>query len=194
MLRNSSQTYGWIHIALHWTTALSVFGLFALGLWMRTLDYYDTWYYQAPEIHKSVGILLFGLVGVRLIWRWANPHPVPLGSPLENRVAHLAHVLLYLLLFTLMFSGYLIPTAKGRPIDVFHWFNVPATLYGYPHQEDIAGEIHAVLAYVLIGLVVLHAGAALKHHWIDRDRTLLRMLGRGARNTPGPNPANKEHP
>ncbi len=194
MLRNSRQTYGWIHIALHWTTALTVFGLFALGVWMRGLDYYDRWYYEAPQIHKSVGILLFAVVAFRLVWRWTNPHPRPLGAALENRLAWAAHIALYLLLFTLMLSGYLIPTAKGRAIEVFNWFSVPATLYGIPHQEDIAGEIHEVLAYVLIGLVVLHAGAAVKHHLIDRDHTLLRMLGRGAPNTPDPNQPTKEQP
>jgi cytochrome b561 len=76
-----------------------------------------------------------------------------------------------------MVSGYLISTADGRGIDVFGLFTVPATLQGIDHQEDVAGASHLVLAVTLIALALLHAGAALKHHFIDRDRTLRRMLG-----------------
>jgi len=86
--------------------------------------------------------------------------------------------LLYLLLFVIMFSGYLISTADGRAIEVFGWFDVPATITSIPNQEDVAGLVHKFAAFLLIGLVVLHAAAALKHHFIDRDRTLLRIFGR----------------
>jgi cytochrome b561 len=61
---------------------------------------------------------------------------------------------------------------------VFGWFEVPATITSLPSQEDIAGWVHLILASTLIGLVVLHAAAALKHHFIDRDRTLKRIFGR----------------
>jgi cytochrome b561 len=82
---------------------------------------------------------------------------------------------MYLLLTALMISGYLISTADGRGIAVFDWFEVPATLHGLEAQEDIAGEIHELLAFTLVGLSLAHAGAALKHHFINRDRTLTRM-------------------
>lgn len=177
MLRNTPHRYGSVHIALHWLTAAAVLFLFPLGLWMVELDYYDSWYHRAPELHKSLGILLAAVVGLRLVWRWSNPHPRPLGTALENRLATAAHWLLYLLLIALLASGYLISTAEGHPIEVFGWFSVPATLHGLPRQADVAGEIHEFLAFALIALVALHAGAALKHHFINRDRTLRRMLG-----------------
>ncbi len=94
----------------------------------------------------------------------------------ERLVAKIVHSMLYLLLFAVMISGYLISTADGRAIPVFDWFALPATLHGIEGQEDMAGEIHLFLAWSLIGLALLHAGAALKHHFIDRDRTLKRML------------------
>jgi cytochrome b561 len=78
-----------------------------------------------------------------------------------------------------MLSGYLISTADGRAVEVFGWFSIPATLSGLENQEDIAGEIHEWLAFTLIGLVMLHALAATKHHFINRDATLKRMLGTG---------------
>lgn len=180
MLRNSTTNYGLVAIALHWLVAAAVIGLFGLGLWMTGLDYYDAWYKRGPELHKGIGILLFGAVTLRLVWRRLDPPPQPerTHAPWERRLAGIAHFLLYALLFAVMVAGYLISTADGRPISVFGLFEVPATLSGLPEQEDIAGEIHEWLAFALIGVAALHALAALKHHFIDRDRTLKRMLGR----------------
>jgi cytochrome b561 len=178
MWRNTEHQYGWISIALHWLVAVTVLGQFALGLWMDGLEYYDAWYRRAPAIHKGIGVLLLLVVLPRLVWRNLNPRPRALGSPIEQKAAGVVHRLLYGLLLLIMLSGYLISTADGRPIDVFGLFNVPATLHGLDRQEDIAGVVHEVLAFTLVGLVVLHALAALKHHFIDRDATLKRMLGK----------------
>jgi cytochrome b561 len=79
---------------------------------------------------------------------------------------------------SVMISGYLISTADGRAISVFGWFEVPALITSIPDQEDIAGLIHEYLAWGLVIFSGLHALAALKHHFIDRDPTLKRMLGR----------------
>jgi cytochrome b561 len=178
--KNSTTRFGLIAVSLHWLVAMTVFSLFALGLWMTGLDYYDSWYKQGPWLHKSIGILLFFTMMFRLAWRLLTPLPAALASheSWETRVAHVTHLLLYLLLFTIMVSGYLISTADNRAIEVFGWFDVPATITSLPNQEDIAGWVHLILASTLIGLVVLHAAAALKHHFIDRDRTLKRIFGR----------------
>ncbi len=178
-VRNAANSYGIVSIAFHWLVALAVIGLFALGVWMTGLTYYDVWYKTGPYIHKSIGILLFFVMLARVVRRASNTAPdhEPNVGVLQRRIAHGVHLLLYLLLFAMMISGYFISTADGRPIQVFDLFTVPATISGIPNQEDIAGKIHWYLALVLIGLVVLHAGAALKHHFIDRDRTLKRMLG-----------------
>lgn len=181
--RNSSLRFGLVSVVLHWLVALTVFGMFGLGLWMRTLDYYSPWYRTAPDIHKSVGILLLLVMLLRLLWRFLSPPPAPLANhgPLTRLGSRAGHALLYLGLFALLVSGYLISTADGRPIEVFGWFRVPALITGIPDQEDLAGEIHEYLAWGLVGLAVVHALAALKHHFIDRDATLRRMLGRTPR-------------
>lgn len=178
MWRNTESGYGIVSIVLHWLVAAAVVGLFVLGLWMVELGYYDPWYRRGPELHKSIGVLLFAVVVLRLLWRWFNPRPRPMPghAPWERRLAGLAHVLLYLLLFAVMIAGYLISTADGRPVEVFGWFSVPATLQGLEGQEDLAGDVHLALAVGLIVLAGLHAAAALKHHFIDRDQTLRRML------------------
>jgi len=90
----------------------------------------------------------------------------------------MAHLLFYFLLLAIMLSGYLISTADNRPIEVFGWFNVPATITSIQNQEDIAGWVHLILASTLIGLASLHAAAAFKHHFIDRDNTLKRIFGK----------------
>lgn len=177
--RNSARRYGLVSIFLHWGVALAVFGLFGLGLWMVGLDYYSSWYRRAPELHKGIGILLFIAMLLRLAWRLFSPPPAAPAShsALVRRGSALAHGLLYLGLFAVMISGYLISTADGRAIEVFGWFSVPAILSGLDGQEDIAGSVHQWLAWGLVGLAVLHALAALKHHFFDHDATLVRMFG-----------------
>lgn len=176
--RNRHDGWGAIAIALHWLTAITVIFMFALGLYMTGLDYYDPWYRKGPDLHRSIGVLLFVVVVLRLLWRLVGPTPAPLPEhkPWERLLAAAVHIMLYLLLLTLMISGYLITTADGSSIEVFGWFSVPATFTG-EHQEDYAGAVHLFLAWTVIGLALLHAAAALKHHFLDRDRTLRRMLG-----------------
>jgi cytochrome b561 len=180
MWRNTDDGYGLVAVVLHWLVAVVVVGLFALGLWMVELTYYDAWYRRSTDIHKGIGILLFLVVLARLGWRLVNPRPVPepTHSRLERVAAAVTHVLFYVLLFAVTTAGYLISTADGRAVDVFGLFRVPATIAGLPGQADIAGDVHLALAIALIALAGVHALAALKHHFIDRDRTLLRMLGR----------------
>lgn len=137
-LRNSPFRYGAISVALHWLVAITVYGMFALGLWMVTLSYYDGWYHRAPELHKSIGIVLMLVPVVRLIWRRLSPPPAPLASysRLTRVSAVVAHIALYLLLFGILFSGYLISTADGKPISVFGLFEVPATFADAGSQAD----------------------------------------------------------
>ena len=177
--KNTSSAWGLSSILIHWFSALIVFALFALGLWMVELTYYDSWYTKAPNIHKSVGIILFFLTLGRIIWRYISVPPQHLeGHTIkERKAATIVHRLLYVLLFLIMLSGYLISTADGRAISVFGWIDIPATISGIDKQEDIAGTVHFVLAISLIGLVVLHALGALKHHIVNKDNTLRRMLG-----------------
>jgi len=176
-LFNTSQSYGWLSILLHWLMALAIFGMFALGVWMRTLGYYDAWYHDAPDIHKSLGMVLLFVLLFRWVWRQINVCPALMGKVWEKLVAQIVHRLHYVALLLLMISGYLIPTAEGVGIDVFGWFNVPAMISFDRAQADMIGMVHKYMAWAVIGLAGIHAGAALKHHVIDNDTTLLRMLG-----------------
>lgn len=150
--------------------------LLPLGLWMTGLDYYDPWYRKGPDLHRAIGIVLGLVLMARIVWRLGNRIPTSLsGTDGEKRLATAAHLLLYVLPVLLITSGYLISTADGRAVDVFGWFEIPATLHGIDGQEDIAGDIHFIVAMILLTVIVLHAGAALRHHFILKDDTLRRM-------------------
>lgn len=178
-IKNTNQSYGLITIAIHWLFALTLFGLFGLGLYMVELSYYDSWYKGSLDLHKSIGVLLFlGLIA-RIVWRFVNVQPQPLSDKAwENKSAHWVHVLLYLVPLTLMITGYLISTADGRSIEVFELFSIPAMTIAIDNQEDIAGLVHEILAWLVMGIAALHALAAFKHHIINKDQTLNRMIGR----------------
>tara|TARA_R110000737_G_scaffold116947_3_gene149709 strand:+ start:1336 stop:1917 length:582 start_codon:yes stop_codon:yes gene_type:complete len=178
-LRNTAQRYGLISVVLHWLMALGVIGLFSLGLWMTDLGYYSPYYTSAPFWHKSIGLVLAVLLVLRLVWRLANPKPDPLAGHRgwEISLSALVHLLLYLLLGIIVLSGYLISTAKGQGISLFGWLEVPALVTNLTDQADRAGAVHYWLAVSVIGLAALHALGALKHHLLDRDDTLRRMLG-----------------
>lgn len=176
LLKDTPASYGWITIIAHWLTAVVVVCMFIAGLWMVDLDYYSQWYKTAPHYHKSAGLVLAFLTVLRLVWKIRQIPPKTLGKDWERVVAKLAHRLLYILLASLFVSGYLISTADGRGIDVFNWFTLPSLGEFIEDQEDTAGQLHEWFAYGLIGLAFLHAMAALKHHSLDKDRTLSRML------------------
>ena len=179
-MQNTQKHYGWLTISFHWLVALTIFGLFGLGYWMVDLDYYNSWYKTGPALHKSIGLTLFGLMLFRIIWRIKQTQPEPLAShtSLERKLGHAMHRILYILIFFIMVTGYLISTADERGISVFGLFEVPGFGSFIENQEDIAGIVHQYAAYLILALALLHAAAALKHHFIDKDTTLTRMLGK----------------
>lgn len=136
MWRNTQMGWGVVSIALHWLSAITIVGLFALGWWMTGLGYYDTWYNLGPWVHRSIGLLLFMATLARIVWRWLQPTPRSQGSRVEILLAHVGHITLYLLLIVVMTTGYLISTADGSGISVLiglwcqHWcMTFPASAY-----------------------------------------------------------------
>lgn len=178
MFLNTQENYGWLAKLFHWLVAVVVFGLFGLGFWMVDLGYYDSWNKLAPYYHKSVGLLLMAVMLLRVLWRYVNKRPAPSMALTvkEARISHGVHIVLYVMIFLMFTTGYLISTADGRGIDVFNWFSVPSMGSLFENQEDIAGNIHEWLSYSLVGLAVIHLLAALKHHFINKDDVLKRML------------------
>ena len=160
--------------------AILMISLFAAGLYMTDLGYYDSLYHIVPWWHKSFGLLVMALLVLRVTWKITSTKPSSLAThkPWEVKTAAWTHRLLYLLIFLIGISGYLISTAKGKGIEFFDWFEVPAFQELTTADADLAGDIHFYLAWSLILLAAAHAAAALKHHFIDRDDTLKNMTFR----------------
>ncbi|SMF40092.1 cytochrome b561 [Alteromonadaceae bacterium Bs31] len=179
-LGNTNDSYGLVAVLLHWVTALAVVFLFALGLWMVDLDYYNSWYQLAPNIHKSVGFVLVLAVLFRLFWRLSQltPQSPATHKAWERMLAKLMHVFFYIAIISMFFSGYFITTGKGQALHVLGFISIPAVIDNMDNVKDIASEVHEISAYTIIVAVALHALAAIKHHFIDKDKTLARMLGR----------------
>lgn len=147
---------------------------------MVSLNYYSSWYQIAPFYHKSFGLLLTALILLRLFWRAFDKAPKPVGTSIEILASKLVHFALYALLLVIFFSGYLIATGDGRPVSAFGVIQIPS-LINYKGIEIVAGNIHFYAAWALAGLVFLHAAAALKHHFFNKDQVLKRMLGTSPR-------------
>ena len=170
-------------IALHWLLALLMLGLLALGFYMHGLRF-SPLKLKLFNWHKWIGVCVFALAAFRLLWRAAHRAPeLPAAMSLPARLAAGAlHLALYALMFAIPVSGWLMSSAKGFQTVVFGVLPLP-NLVG--KDEPLGArllELHETLNWVLLGLVAAHALAALKHHFIDRDDVLVRMLPRhGAR-------------
>lgn len=185
MLRNTATGYGLVSIAFHWAMVALIVSLFVLGLYMTGLPQADPGTFVLYQLHKSLGFTVLALVAVRLLWRLANPTPrLPSGMPAWERAgAHASHFVLYLLMFAIPLSGWLmvsaspwsIPTVLYGVLHVPH-LPVPAILGDKSAAEATLKSVHEILAWGLIGLAAFHAAAAIKHHLVARDDTLRRMV------------------
>ena len=179
-IRNDAETYGLVTKLLHWATALLIIGLIVLGYYMVGLTYYDPWYHQSLLTHKALGMAVFALGVLTLLWRWWSPSP-PLHAtlkPWERFSATVMHHTLLVLVFLIPLTGFLVSTSEGKAVEFFDWFEVPALLVVGEGLRDLAIKIHFYCAYGTAALVALHAAAACKHQWLDKDGTLARMLWR----------------
>ena len=132
---------------LHWLIAGHMSGLIVSGWWIVDLSFYSSWYYSAPALHKSFGAVVF-LMGL----------------------------LLFASLITIPVSGHIFTTFTGQNVSIFNTFDIPAVLVTSEKIRDLAIEFHIYASYRITVVVFVHAGGALKHHLLDKDRTLRRML------------------
>lgn len=177
-LKNTDDKYGLVTITIHWLTALLIISAFGLGLYVEDLEYYHPWYQKGPALHKSIGLTVFFLVFMRILWHRVSPAPKPL--PMEEKelkIAKLVKYGLYGLMIVTPIAGYFISTADGRGVEFFGLFKIPAIIAKKKPQEEFFEEVHEIAAFAIMGLALLHALAALKHHFIEKDATLLRILG-----------------
>lgn len=163
---------------LHWSTAVIVFGLMALG-WVMVYWPLGPTQFALYGWHKSFGVIVLALVALRLLWRAVSPGPDPLpATPAwEVQAAWLTHMALYLLLVVMCISGYVLNSATNFPLSLFGWFSLPNVTGGENEAVAwIAGRVHLAAFWALAAVSLAHAAAALRHHFILRDTVLRRML------------------
>jgi cytochrome b561 len=181
------RNYGHVAITLHWLIAIALIGSFSLGLYMHELPLspqklkFYSW-------HKWAGVTIFMFVVLRLAWRLTHrPPQLPAGMPLwQRQVAEATHVLLYFFMFAVPLTGWLMSSAKGFQTVWFGVLPLPDLLEKDQDLGDLLQQVHMLLNFGMAALVVAHLGAALKHHFLDRDDVLGRMIP-FLRNTTGGN-------
>ena len=169
--------YGRVAITLHWLLAIAILGSFSVGLYMHDLPL-SPQKLKLYSWHKWAGVTIFLFVVVRLVWRLSHrPPELPSGMPAwQRKVAAATHVLLYLLMFAVPITGWLMSSAKGFQTVYFGVLPLPDLLVKDADLGDLLQQVHKLLNFSMAALVVAHLGAALKHHFIDRDEVLARML------------------
>ncbi len=178
-LANSTERYGMVAVVLHWGMAALIIMLVLVGLYMVTLP--DAGFDQTKIalilFHKEYGMLALALAAFRLAWRVGNilPELVARLPDWQKVAARFVHLSFYALMFARPVSGWLMSSAAGIPVYTFGW-----TLPDYiPHNDNIFRAliaVHKCLSYALIACMLVHIGAALRHHFVFRDDTLRKML------------------
>ncbi|WP_200883595.1 cytochrome b [Chelonobacter oris] len=179
-MKDTPERLSHITISLHWLIALFILGLMTLGVYMS-----ETASYGLYPTHKSLGIFIFLFIVIRVLWRWKNGWPKPVGQHQgwEQALATLIHWILILGTLAFPISGMLMSYAGGHGLQLFGWDLVSANLVDGKREVLDAGlagaanSAHKTLLPIMLAAILLHVAGALKHHVIDKDNTLKRMFG-----------------
>lgn len=178
--RNSPDRWGAVAKALHWTIALFILANIPLGLWADGLPLSPT-KVEAFYWHKTLGLTVLWLALLRLLWRFTNPTPrLPAAmASWERRLAQSSHLLLYAAMIAMPLSGWVIHAASGFPLELYGLIPVPDIVPAGLDDgavEETAATVHYWIFVLICILLALHVAGALKHHFVERDAVLRRML------------------
>ena len=176
-VRNSTRSWGSLSKALHWIIVLLIINQWVIGMRADSLPL-GLAKLQALAWHKSFGITILGLAVVRLAWRWMNPVPDLHAEtrPWERALARISHVLLYGLIFAMPITGWLMSSAKTYSVSWFNLFAFPNLVGKNDRVYQLMLDLHHLLFAALVIVAALHIAGALKHHFIDKNDVLKRML------------------
>ncbi|MBE3031711.1 MAG: cytochrome b [Actinobacteria bacterium] len=165
-------------IAMHWIVALLIFAAFGLGLYMTDIPGFTPTKLKLFSYHKWIGITVLIFAVLRVLWRLTHPAPAPVqGMPKwQHAAAEAAHIGLYLLILAVPLTGYLLSVAAGVKVVYLGLWELPMPFDKSDALKDIFGIAHEWLNWTMAAIVVVHILAALKHHVVERDGTLRRMV------------------
>jgi cytochrome b561 len=173
--KSTALRYTGVAIAFHWLLALMIVGSFGVGLTMSDLPVSPT-RLKLFNWHKWAGVTILALSVLRLLWRLTHRPPADLPAPRwQQQVAHATHIALYVLFFAVPLAGWAYSSAAGFPIVWFGVLPLPDFVSPDKPLAELMKERHAMLAWTLAVLVLLHVAAALKHHVVDKDGLIDRM-------------------
>lgn len=173
-------------ISLHWIIALGIIGMLAFGIYIEDFvpgkladGSRNPFRGELMMLHKSIGVVILTVALARIFWRMSEGWPKPVGvfKKLEKILAKTAIWLLLLGTLIMPLSGIVMSQAAGRVVPVFGLFELPIIFPESKALGGVAHEVHGIGAWVLIAAISFHIVGALKHHFIDKDATLKRMLG-----------------
>lgn len=188
--KDTVQQFSHLSLILHWLVGVGIIALLAVGVYMQENEVYSLY-----PIHKSIGAILLLFILARIFWRIYNGWPQAVADSSYRTIEHnLAKTILWVLIIgslAMPLSGMLMSIAGGHGLYVFG-FEVIANNPNpeLPNKDlalnasvaKIAHQMHFIIGYIMIGAVLLHILGAFKHHRIDKDSTLKRMLGMKSKN------------
>ncbi len=168
--KNTNVSYGWVSKCFHWIMLVIIFTQFYIGANMEQL--------KMGREHFSIGLGIFMLMVLRLIWRAKNPVPeMPEATgKLQTMAAHGLHILFYALLIGMPIAGVAIVQSKGFPVSFFGLFSLPTFFAESKSAAEVAETVHEIFAKSTFIAIVLHFCVAMYHHFIRKDNILKRML------------------
>ncbi|MEQ8390166.1 MAG: cytochrome b [Thalassospira sp.] len=180
VIKSHEKGFGGVTKSLHWVMAALVITVFSIGWYMDLLPL-GLAKLEWMSRHKSLGVTVLSLAVLRIVWRLCEPTPKALGNhKLERLAAKLGHLGLYGVMIAMPLSGWVMSSAANFPVSVFGLFTLPNLVAPNKELFETLRTVHWALSWAIVGLVGIHIAAALKHHFIDRDATLRRMLPHGA--------------
>lgn len=183
-LKNTANSFGIVSRANHWITAFAFITAIIVAIYAEEFMAKGDARTAAFQLHFSLGVTIFALFILRVIWLKISPNPAPIGdNRKEQIIAASVKGFLYLAMLLLPILGYIMVSLKGIDIHVFGLFTLPNLFEPAPHStlKNVVQNLHVIGGFAIIAVLALHIAGAMKHHFILKDNTLLRMLGKTAK-------------